>query len=106
MEQLFSLLALASYAALFFASGLYAVWLESIKHLYEPDWTWATVVGGNSLIIITLLVQVALGVVTSPWAAVAALFIDNAVAGTPIIVWQVWGLTVRFRQLAEAARRR
>jgi hypothetical protein len=106
MDALFSLTALASYLGLLIASCLYAVFLERIHHIYHPNWTWATVVGGNTLIIIALVVQVALGVVLSVWAAVVALLINNIVAGSPIIVWQVWGITLRLNQIVAAARER
>jgi hypothetical protein len=106
MDELFTPLAWATYLALLFAASVYAAILAPLRPVYEPDWTWATVVLGNSLIIVAFAAQVALGVITTPGAAAVALLIDNIAAGVPVIVWQVRELTKRHAQLAAAARAR
>lgn len=77
------------FTALGLTTTLYAVLLsyEPINQWYTPDWTWLTVIGGNSLILLALLGLYFVGELPlrAFWLAVAA----NVVAGIPIVVWQL-----------------
>lgn len=74
------------HAALFLATAAYAALLE--RHPgYAPDWTWATVVGGNSIIIGALALLAWLTPFV-PWPVVLIDITLNCAAGVPIIWWQ------------------
>lgn len=73
-------------AVLFIVCTIYAIVLDRHPHWYLPrNRTWITVVIGNSFIV---LAQVALywwGITLTP----SIIFLTNATAGAPIIVWQL-----------------
>lgn len=74
---------------LFIATALYSAWLESLQKSYEPDWTWATVVGGNTIIGLAYL-ACQLVMPLSGANAFWLLFLLNVVGGTPVVLWQLW----------------
>jgi uncharacterized membrane protein len=76
------------YALLFAATIIYAVALERLHDVYTPDWTWITVVIGNSLIGLALLALCWIGEVS--WGAFWHILGLNACAGSVIIAWQAW----------------
>lgn len=83
------------------AASLYAYVLERLQKRYEPDLTWLTVVIGNSIIVAALAVLAALGEMA--WSAVVLVLAANAVAGLPIICWQLWQMFRRMQQRLELA---
>jgi len=88
---------------LFVTSTLYSLWLESLKKSYEPDWTWATVVGGNTMIGVAYLACQ----LTVPMAGIDAFLLLlglNITAGTPIVLWQLWQMNQRYRMRKEHLR--
>lgn len=93
---------LIAYGALMLASTLYSVWLESLKKAYEPDWTWATVMGGIALTGGFVALRLALHLPTLPpsqmaWWVWWAWFWGFVWSGIPIIVWQIWQARTRIR---------
>jgi hypothetical protein len=73
-------------------SAVYSWFLNSIHHIYAPNWIWVTVVGGNALIggMLALwlwLDPVQAGAIFQPFWRLLAL---NIAAGIPIIAWQIW----------------
>lgn len=57
--------------------------IKRVHNWYTPDWTWATVVAGNGIILGGLAAMIGLSAL---WWAV---FYLNCAAGGPIIVWQL-----------------
>lgn len=77
------------YAALFFATSLYAVLLAWLKHLWEPDFTWMEVIIGCAICLVApALDQRHNGPLTSElyeWRVWQAFI----VGGLPIVIWRV-----------------
>lgn len=73
------------YAALFLAICLYAVVLDHIHDRYVPDYVWLTVVIGEGMI---MLAYAALELLSVNFTFFL-IFLGQAVAGTPIVVWQL-----------------
>jgi hypothetical protein len=72
------------FAALFLVCTVYAAVLDRHPQWYIPDRTWATVVVGNGLIVAALWALALWGVALQ----IGHVLLANAVAGTPILVWQ------------------
>lgn len=71
---------------LFGASGLYAYILPHWRPKYQPNWTWVTVVIGNSLLIAATAGMEWMSAVPS---GTTAIFIAvNVAGGAPIVLWQ------------------
>jgi F0F1-type ATP synthase membrane subunit a len=85
---------------LMFAATVYAITLEHLRERYVPNWTWLTVVVGNSLILAALWSIEALA---EPLTFGLAL-LCNVAAGGPIIVWQLWQMERRRRRRMERER--
>lgn len=58
----------------------------AVQKRYVPDWTAATVVGGFVWVDMAMAALAARGHLS--WETIAALFILEAAAGIPIVVWQ------------------
>ena len=48
-----------TYAATFIAAALYAVFLQLLGKVYEPRWTWLTVVVGVGLVMLGAAARIA-----------------------------------------------
>ena len=83
--------------ALFLLCCLYAVFLELLKERYIPNWTWLTVVAGNSFFLAALWGIEAL---SEPLTFRIALLTMSA-AGIPILIWQAWQYVERQRELKQ-----
>lgn len=79
--------------ALTCSSALYALLLDRIKERYVPNWTWLTVVCGNSLIGLALWAIEAWSEPLTLLLVLAA----NVAAGSPIIAWQLWQMERRWK---------
>lgn len=75
------------YGGLFLACAAYARFLESLKNAYVPDWTWVTVVVGQSKVVMAMWLFCFAGAM--PWSAFYLYAGAQIVAGLPIIAWQV-----------------
>lgn len=69
------------------AAAAYSGFLHTIQHLYQHDWTWVTVVGGNALIggFFAAWLYLAGEPLTDFWRLLAL----NVAAGLPVIAWQI-----------------
>lgn len=67
--------------------AIYARVLNGLQDRYAPDWTWVTVVIGNSAILEAMAVLASFDLIA--WAAWWYLFWGNVASGTPIVIWQV-----------------
>lgn len=83
------------------AGHLYSRVLAPLRTRYEPKWTWATVVGGNTIILIGQLTLChVLGL--SLWIWFVLCLLPNVAAGAPVIRWQI---TLHFgRQIGQWVR--
>lgn len=97
------------YLAQFLAGAVYAAVLEiGLKRRYEPDYTWATVVGGTALV--GLIVAARLAWARPPVLIQADLVwwswwlwtYSFAAAGAPIVFWQLVLQGRRWRQVRDA----
>lgn len=79
---------------LFLTCCIYAVWLESLKKAYEPNWTWATVVGGVGFITLALGGIELCGVRLHFWL----IFLADVVGAIPIVAWQFWQWSERLKR--------
>jgi hypothetical protein len=86
-------------------SSLYAALLNkrAVREWYTPDRTWITVVIGDGLIILALLVAVLVGELS--WRAWLITFMYTCVAGVPIIIWQCIRAMQRKHRAAQALER-
>ena len=79
---------------LFLVCSIYAIWLESLKKAYEPNWTWATVVGGVGFITLALGGLELCGVRLTFWRV----FLADCCGAIPIIGWQLWQWSERLKR--------
>lgn len=99
------------------AAAGYARWLAEQRSSYVPLWTWATVVGGVSLV--GLFIAIRWFVLPLPalpaglagmdlvwwtlWWAFGQLILHFAAGGVPIIVWQIRDTVAYLRKALELA---
>lgn len=77
-------------AAEFLATTLYAVLLDEHKEKIEPDWTWAEVVLGTSVCLLTAAVR-ARAHANPTWRIYEeGVWRAFVVGGLPIIVWRIY----------------
>lgn len=93
------------YLAQALAATLYAILLEGVlKRRYEPNWTWATVVGGVAMVGLIVAGRLAWGPLPAldgralAWWVWLTVFWSFCAAAVPIIVWQ---LILQHRRLGE-----
>ncbi len=82
------------YPLLAVATSLYAVVLDKLKPLIEPNWTWAEVVAGCWMCITAARIRARLGPNTREGAE-RAIHRSFVVGGIPIIVWQLLRMLYR-----------
>jgi hypothetical protein len=74
--------------------SLYALILHWIRPWYNRhNLTALTVILGNLWIIAAMFIAAAIGII--PPRAAVLLFLFNAAAGTPILIWQFWDYSIR-----------
>lgn len=77
--------------------------IRQVREWYTPDRTWVTVVIGDGLIILALLVLALLGEL--PWRAWLITLGYTGAAGAPIIIWQQIRAYERHRRAAQSLER-
>ncbi len=82
------------YPLLAVATALYAAFLDKLKPLIEPNWTWAEVVAGCWMCITAARIRARLGPDTREGAE-RAIRRSFVVGGIPIIVWQLLRMLIR-----------
>ena len=94
------------YCGLFCSTSGYAVLLERLKRRYpkiEPDWTWAEVVGGTSIVLAAPALLEWYGLITTARQSREAHWLAFLIGGLPVIIWQVWRMSHRHQEIIKVA---